>query len=187
MQRLILIRHAETEDDWPLRFAGRSDPDLSLRGREEAALIAGRHPESAGLEVWSSPMLRAMTTARLAFPDRLVHPEPLALELDFGVVEGLLPDEAAQLYPEAWARLQRSPFDCNAAAGETGGQLRRRAKRLKAKLEKSGSLILISHQQILSALIEVLTGRQPAQALGYARGALLERREGGGWRSRDDG
>ncbi len=178
MQRLFLIRHAEPEADWPSRFLGRSDPDLSLRGREQATMITRRLPECAQLPVWVSPLRRALNTARLAFPDGDLLVEPLSMEVDFGALDGLLPSEAKRLYPEAWSRLGVAWPDCVVCGGESRRQLRRRADRLKSKLAEQQAVVLVSHQYLLSALVAALTGGRRPQPLDYAAGLVVVRERG---------
>lgn len=60
---LVLVRHAEPERVVAAPGAGRADPDLTPRGREQAQRVAswlGREPIAA---VWASPLRRAVATA----------------------------------------------------------------------------------------------------------------------------
>ena len=86
---VYLVRHGETEWSRARRHTGRTDLPLSPVGEAEAKAL-GRHLR--GLEVdrvLSSPLTRAVTTARLAgFGDRLETSDAL-LEFDYGDYEGL--------------------------------------------------------------------------------------------------
>jgi broad specificity phosphatase PhoE len=90
---IFLVRHGETEWSRARRHTGRTDLPLSPVGEAEAKAL-GRHLR--GLEVdrvLSSPMARAVTTARLAgFGDRLETSDAL-LEFDYGDYEGLTTPE----------------------------------------------------------------------------------------------
>ncbi|HEV2920404.1 MAG TPA: histidine phosphatase family protein, partial [Actinomycetota bacterium] len=85
---MYLVRHGETEWSRARRHTGRTDLPLSGAGEAEARAL-GRHLR--GLEVdrvLSSPLTRAVTTARLAgFGDRLELSDAL-LEFDYGDYEG---------------------------------------------------------------------------------------------------
>jgi hypothetical protein len=135
--RLYLIRHALPEGDSPRRYLGLADPGLGATGREQARGLARAHPGAVGLPVWTSPLRRALETARLAFPGAELRVEPLAAELSFGVLDGLLPEEAARLYPEAYAHLQRNPLDAAPCGGETWADLLDRATALAVSLSQS--------------------------------------------------
>jgi broad specificity phosphatase PhoE len=89
--RLVLLRHGEVEERYHRVFGGRIDMNLSARGHEQAAALAGylRHrPLDA---VYVSPMRRAQQT--LAPITSHCPAPPLTLpglrEIDFGDWTGL--------------------------------------------------------------------------------------------------
>ena len=86
---LFLVRHGETEWSRARRHTGRTDLPLSPVGEAEAKAL-GQHLRGLEVErVLSSPLDRAVTTARLAgFGDRLETSDAL-LEFDYGDYEGL--------------------------------------------------------------------------------------------------
>lgn len=167
--RMVLVRHGHVEGDYAERFLGRADPGLSDAGRLQAERLS--HLGSvADLSVWSSPSRRAMETARLAFPGVTVTPQPLAMELAFGALDGLHPREAARLFPEALAHLGSHPLDARPFGGEDWTALRARAASLRTLVEDTGvtdqptadgrppTLVLVGHLYSLSALVAELTG-----------------------------
>src|SRR5690606_20024606 len=89
VRRLTLIRHAMT--DWNLsgRFQGVADIPLNDQGRRQARRLA-RYVEGleGDAEVWSSPLIRAVQTAELAFPGRELQLDARLRELNFGDFEG---------------------------------------------------------------------------------------------------
>src|SRR5215213_4397368 len=93
MLELYLVRHGETEWSRARRHTGRTDLPLSPVGEAEARAL-GDHLR--GLEVdrvLSSPLARAVTTAKLAgFGDRVERTDAL-LEFDYGDYEGLTTPE----------------------------------------------------------------------------------------------
>jgi probable phosphoglycerate mutase len=157
MTQLFLFRHAEPEADYAQRFLGQTNPQLSAGGRKQAGSIASLYPEAARFPVWTSPLLRALQTAEIAFPGVELRIEPLAMERHFGVLESLLPDEAARLYPEALKQLCLDPMAFVPNGGEGWSDLRSRARKL-APLLTTGAKVLISHQYIVIALACELTG-----------------------------
>jgi broad specificity phosphatase PhoE len=94
---LYLVRHGETEWSRARRHTGRSDPPLSPAGEAEARAL-GEHLR--GLEVdrvLSSPLTRAVTTAKLAgFGDRVERWD--ALRILTTRFLGLPPDAARHLF-----------------------------------------------------------------------------------------
>lgn len=88
-QRVVLVRHGETEWSRAHRHTGRTDIPLTEAGREQAA-AAGRALAGARFDlVLSSPLTRAVETCRLAgLGDESVVVDDLA-EWDYGAAEGL--------------------------------------------------------------------------------------------------
>src|SRR2546430_440822 len=64
IQQLILIRHAETLHNVAGITQGWSDSALSERGERQAHALAARAAQLAPDALFSSPLPRAMTTAR---------------------------------------------------------------------------------------------------------------------------
>lgn len=85
---LILIRHGETTSNSFGRYLGRTDEELSAKGREKliANKMAGKYPK--GEIIFSSPMKRCLQTADIIYSCR----KPILIqewkEMDFGRFEG---------------------------------------------------------------------------------------------------
>jgi probable phosphoglycerate mutase len=83
---LWLVRHGETARSARRELAGWADPSLTRRGEREARALRSVLDGAAFTSVWSSDLVRTVTTARLA------HGEPRQdrrlRELDFGTLEG---------------------------------------------------------------------------------------------------
>ncbi len=89
-RQLFLVRHAEAVGTREGQLIGRSDPPLTPRGRRQAERIAQRMARLPIGQVISSPLRRALATARrIARVHRLsVVIRPELAELDFGEWEG---------------------------------------------------------------------------------------------------
>jgi alpha-ribazole phosphatase len=87
---LILIRHAETAGNLERRYIGVTDQPLCEKGIK-TAVKSGIMP-SVPL-VYSSPMIRAVQTATIKFPNARVVTAPGLREMDFGLFEGRTADE----------------------------------------------------------------------------------------------
>ena len=64
MTELVLVRHGETELNTAGVFRGRKDVPLNARGIEQAAGVADALADPPVTAVYSSPMVRALDTAR---------------------------------------------------------------------------------------------------------------------------
>jgi broad specificity phosphatase PhoE len=126
--RLVFVRHAEPDESVRGRIYGRLDPGLSDPGRSHAEEIATALAAEPIVAVYSSPQARALTTAA-PLADRLaLEPivEPDLREIDFGLLEGLTPAEAAARFPveAAWTI---SPAAATFPGGESVAALYERA------------------------------------------------------------
>jgi probable phosphoglycerate mutase len=85
-RELWLVRHGETPASRGRTLAGWTDVPLTERGESQAADLRPVLAEAPFDGVWSSDLLRALTTARLAWgePTR----DPRLRELSFGDLEG---------------------------------------------------------------------------------------------------
>ncbi|MEW5992405.1 MAG: histidine phosphatase family protein [Chloroflexota bacterium] len=86
--RLWLVRHGETEWARLGRHTGRTDVPLTDVGRAQAAALAGRLAGLGFAAVLSSPLIRAVETARIAGFEGVVTSDPDLREWDYGEDEG---------------------------------------------------------------------------------------------------
>src|SRR5215210_8569589 len=85
---VVLVRHGETEWSRSGQHTGRTDIPLTDLGRRQA-LAAGSVLEGHEFaRVLSSPLSRALETARLAGYGDVVETDDDLLEWDYGVWEG---------------------------------------------------------------------------------------------------
>ncbi|MGX8906222.1 histidine phosphatase family protein [Streptomyces netropsis] len=96
--RILLARHGQTEWSLSGKHTGRTDIPLLDEGRRGAELLGERlHREPwdalPGVEVRTSPLVRAKETCELAgFGDRATTWDAL-MEFHYGAYEGMTPDE----------------------------------------------------------------------------------------------
>lgn len=96
--RIFLARHGQTEWSLSGRHTGRTDIPLLDEGRRGAKLLGERLHRAPwdgmpGVEVRTSPLVRAKETCELAgFADRAQEWDAL-MEFDYGAYEGLTPAE----------------------------------------------------------------------------------------------
>jgi broad specificity phosphatase PhoE len=63
LQGVFLARHGETDYNATHRFQGRLPVALNATGRAQAALLAQRAAALDFVELWASPLARALETA----------------------------------------------------------------------------------------------------------------------------
>ncbi|MGO4442719.1 acid phosphatase [Mycobacterium sp. 2YAF39] len=99
--RLLLLRHGETEWSLSGRHTGRTELDITEKGREQAKLAADAL-DVLTLDnplVVSSPRQRALVTAELAGLT-VDEVSPLLAEWDYGDYEGLTTPEIQKSVPD---------------------------------------------------------------------------------------
>jgi broad specificity phosphatase PhoE len=155
MTRLLLIRHAEPSDDARGRCYGSLDVGLSDRGRAHARQLAEELAATTPHAVYSSPRLRALETAALAFAVEPI-PDDRLREIDFGDFEGLTYDEIERTHPELYRRWMTTPTLVEFPGGESYAVVRRRAlEALESILERHPDEIaaLVAHGGVVRAIL----------------------------------
>lgn len=102
--RILLARHGQTEWSLSGKHTGRTDIPLLDEGRRGAKLLGERLHRAPwnglpGVEVRTSPLVRAKETCELAgFGDR-AQPWDALMEIDYGAYEGMTPAEIKAARP----------------------------------------------------------------------------------------
>ena len=123
---VLLVRHGETEWSRTGRHTGRTDVPLTEEGERQARAVgAALHGREFAL-VLSSPLSRALETARLAGFEPEVR-DDLA-EWDYGEYDGLTTPEIREQVPD-W-----TIWRYGAVGGESVEQLAARADRVVEEL-----------------------------------------------------
>ncbi|MGI8555752.1 MAG: 2,3-diphosphoglycerate-dependent phosphoglycerate mutase, partial [Pyrinomonadaceae bacterium] len=118
MQKLVLIRHGESEWNKENRFTGWKDIDLSAKGREEAR-AAGKLLKAEGFtfdEAYASVLKRAIRTLWIILDEMDLMWIPvtkswLLNERHYGGLQGLNKAETAAQYGEEQVLIWRRSYD----------------------------------------------------------------------------
>jgi broad specificity phosphatase PhoE len=157
--RLWLVRHGETEWARLGRHTGRTDIPLTERGRDEARSLATRLGRRPFELVLSSPLSRALETARLAgYADRVETADDL-LEWDYGADEGRTTPDIRRERP-GWTIWHDGPKD-----GETIRAVARRVDRVNARvrsLADGSDALVFAHGHVLRILAARWLGVTPS-------------------------
>lgn len=147
LPRIHLVRHGETAWSLSRQHTGRSDIPLTQTGEEAAKQLAERLSGQRFAAVWSSPLQRALRTARLAgFGSEAIPAEDLA-EWDYGDYEGRTTKDILSDNPD-WHL-----FRDGCPGGETAADVGTRADRVIARLrERDADVLIFSSAHILRVL-----------------------------------
>jgi len=161
--RLFLIRHGETAWSASGQHTSRTDLPLTENGILQAELLAARLGRLQFAAVFTSPMLRARETCRIAGLDRVAVVTDDLREWDYGAYEGRTTDEIRAEEPgwTIWTAAIRG--------GEAVDDVGRRVDRvIERALAVEGDVALFGHGHCLRILAARWVGLPPSG------GALLE-------------
>ncbi len=145
--RLVVVRHGDTEWSESGQHTSHTDLPLLPSGAEHARELA---PQLSGVEfarVLSSPLRRALETARLAgFGDR-VEVVPELTEWNYGEYEGLTSPQIHAIDPN-W-----DLWHDGCPGGESPAQVATRVDRLIAEaVTADGDVLMFAHGHILRSI-----------------------------------
>lgn len=186
--RILLVRHAQSEWNAAHRWQGQADPPLSAVGEHQASRLAD-HPRLARIDaIVTSDLIRAVETA-----ERIAQRKDLPLsidsvlrELDVGSWSGRTRAQIEQAQPGALARYAAG------IAGWEGGescaahaQRCRAAARMLESWSGASSLCAITHGGTARMIVVALLGladADRARLAGAAHASVTElRRAAHGW------
>lgn len=168
--RVVLVRHAETEESARGRCYGRLDVQLSPLGLRQAQALAASLADIALAAVYASRLSRALDTARPIAAAQGLEPVVLAAlgELDFGEVEGLSYDEIEAERPELFRAWMDDPARVIFPGGESLADLRARVlpalAELRARHDRE-AVAVVAHGGVVRVVL--------AEALGLEDGAAF--------------
>jgi broad specificity phosphatase PhoE len=153
MTRLLALRHGATDWNALGLIQGRADRPLSEAGR--AAICAMRlPPDWQDADCFSSPLMRAMETARLL--GLVPQPEPALIEMSWGTWEGKSLDALRAELGDEMAENEDRGLDFRPAGGESPRDVQMRLRPFLARLRAPA--IAVTHKGVLRALYAAATG-----------------------------
>ncbi len=156
--RLILVRHGQTEWNREYRVQGQADPPLNETGKAQAEAIARALSYEPIRAIYSSPLSRAMETAKTInrFHTVEIIPHEGLKELNVGEVDGLYFPDMPVRYPDFFARWKADAAAVRWPGGETLPELQDRVWRATTQIitpQTEGAAVITSH---LFALVSLL-------------------------------
>jgi alpha-ribazole phosphatase len=176
MGLFYLARHGETKWNAENRICGRSDVPLSEAGRRQAKRLAERLKPISFDALYSSPLKRAMETARII--SERIGLEPVVddrlVELDYGQWEGKTLEEVMKSNPKTLRAWQADPGEVAPPGGESGLEAQQRVvpflDSLAAKYPK-GRVAVVFHKSVCRLAICHTLGMSPSD---YRRKLSME-------------
>lgn len=142
--RWVLIRHGEPEASAKGRCYGKLDVGLSDSGRAQMARVSEAFSRTTLDVVYTSPRRRAREGAEILSGKFVV--ESRLSEIDFGELEGLTYEEAAEQFPDLYQRWMREPTEVQFPGGESFAEM-------KARVLEAISTIRDAHSEQTIAIV----------------------------------
>ena len=175
MGLFYLIRHGVTEWNAENRMCGRSDIPLSEAGRQQAEVLAKRLKLIPLEALYSSPLKRALETARLI--SELTGLQPILderlVELDYGEWEGKLLADILRNEPATYRAWDADPAQLAPPGGESGLAAQQRIVSFLDSLagkHPQGHVLVVSHKTVCRLAICHVLGMSPSE---YRRRLIL--------------
>lgn len=119
MREIWMIRHGQTELNVSGVYFGTTDVPLNATGQRQALQLHGRMPDTTFDLLLSSPLDRALQTARIAVPDAPFETEPALAERALGDWESLSIEEIRQRDTNDWDGWQTDWMGFQPPGGES--------------------------------------------------------------------
>jgi probable phosphoglycerate mutase len=164
--RLFLVRHGATTATEEGRFSGTTGAELSADGRWQAARLGERLSQQNIAAVYSSPLSRAVETARIIAGHCRV--EPIARdelrEIGHGHWQGLTREDVERQFSAEYASWEADPFTFAPAGGESGVAVLARALPVIREIvaaHHGQQVLVVSHKATLRLVLSSLLGFDP--------------------------
>ena len=177
-QRLLLVRHGETEWNRQTRFQGQIDVPLNDNGRQQSQKAAEFLKDVPLDFAVSSPMLRPKETAEIILqyhPSVQLELQDGLREISHGLWEGKLEAEIEQSYPGELHRWRTVPAEIQMPAGENLQQVWERSvaawQEILASVEnqpKTG--LVVAHDATNKVLLCHILGLATAHFWNFRQG-----------------
>lgn len=152
MLKIFLLRHGETAYNADNnRYCGRTDIPLTEKGLGQAEEVKRQLEGIEFVKVFSSPLLRAYTTARIASGKEAITDQRL-IEADFGQWEAKTKEEFIAENESLWLNWIRDPAIHRAGGtGESGAEIVARVDDFFRSIQlqySEGNIMVVAHNGI---------------------------------------
>ena len=157
--RIYLVRHGETEWNRARIFQGRSNLPLNQEGRKQVKALALALKNKPLNAIYTSPLIRALETARLIkvfHPSIPIFEEKGLIEMDLGEFDGMKAQDWAEQYPDFRKAWNENPTSVKMPGGESLKEVQVRAKDTLERITRiypPDTTILISSHNFVNLTI----------------------------------
>jgi len=164
--RLFLVRHGATSATQEDRFSGSSGAELSEEGRWQAARLGERLSHQNITAAYSSPLSRALDTARIIAEQCGLEPATRdgLREMGHGHWEGMKRRDVEEQFAVEYAAWEADPFTFAPEDGESGLGVLARALPVIREIvttHPGGRVLVVSHKATLRLVLSSLLAFDP--------------------------
>ena len=164
--RLFLVRHGATSATQEDRFSGSSGAELSEDGRWQAARLGERLSHQNITAAYSSPLSRALDTARIIAGQCGLEPATRdgLREISHGHWEGMKRRDVEEQFAAEYAAWEADPFTFAPEGGESGLGVLARALPVIREIvttHPGGRVLVVSHKATLRLVLSSLLAFDP--------------------------
>lgn len=182
VEKVLLIRHGETDFNREHRLQGLMATPLNERGREQAAAVA-RYLQGLLIDaLYTSPVLRAQETAEIIGKQTGLPPrsDERLREIEFGQFEGLTFAEIERRFPAAHRNWRAGYMAYKAPQGESRQDVQQRMRAAWHDLTahpQHSSIALVTHGAAIAIFLGSMYATLPDRAIMNTSITTLERRD----------
>ena len=161
--KIILVRHGETSWNKEQIFRGRKDIELNRNGLLQAKNIRKYLSNEHVDAIYSSPLIRAVSTAKeiVKYHKLDVRIAKELIDFDFGVWEGLTIKQVQNKYSKQFNIWETNPESLKIPKGETIPDLEKRLKEFINYLKINyfeQTIVIVSHRVVLKLFVLLTVG-----------------------------
>lgn len=168
--KLILVRHGESEFNKLIdiegvkMFCGATDVGLTEHGKNQAKYLDGNDKLKDISKVYSSNLIRALDTAKLAMPNKEITVDERIRERSLGYFEKKYVKDMEKEFPELFKKEDkmkfRRDFIVKAPQGENYTDVSNRVKSFFQDLDfnKNEKIAIFSHMHCIRCMLYLLLG-----------------------------
>lgn len=159
---VYLVRHGETIWNKERRYYGFSDVDLSEIGLQQAQSLGNFMKQISFDKVISSPLCRAMDTAKELF-DGEIQTDIRLMEQNFGLFEGKTYQELLSEFPKELQAWNDDHENYRLPEGESFLDVRIRVEAFLSDLQKEeGKILIVAHKGTFGHLLAAMMHLPPS-------------------------
>ena len=177
---IYIIRHGQTEMNHAHALQGRSDQPLNENGIRQAQEAAEAFNELCFDKVYSSPLGRAIETAKIVAPGVPIVIDDRLIEMDYGPYEGAdlmnMPHELIEFFKDFVNNPAPEGMEQLSSVVERAGEFIEEIK------DQPGNILISTHAIAMKGILEYLTpdsrGRYWSKHIGNCAVYAAENRNG---------